>query len=119
MVVDPTSTRDVWWWYWVVTFVFIAAALTGWSAGFIVVILISAAQTAHSIFRNKSVLSFPVQIRLVYFGVTLFGLWVGPRLYVYALLLVGTFMVAFFGRCGIALVLKSMPWNRGREIRLN
>jgi hypothetical protein len=28
-------------------------------------------------------------------------------------------MVTFIGRCAIALVLKQMPWNRGRELRLN
>jgi ABC-type anion transport system duplicated permease subunit len=119
MMADATSVKDPWWWYWVVTFVFIVAALAGWSSGYGVVILISAAQACHSILRNRSIASFPAQIRLVYFAVTLFGLWEGPRFYVFALLLVGTFMVAAFGRCAIALALKPMPWNRGREFRLN
>ena len=110
---------DIWWWYWVVTFVFIATAVSGWVLGYGLVILISALHLGHSFIRNGSVSSFPVQIRLVYFGVTLFGLWEGPRFYVYALLLLGTFMVAFLGRCGIAVILKRMPWNRGRELRLN
>ncbi len=110
---------DVWRWYWVITFVFIASALAGWLPGYGAVILISALQLGHSFLRNGSVASFPVQIRLVYFGVTLFGLWEGPRFYVYVLLLIGTFMVAFLGRCGIALILQRMPWNRSREVRLN
>ncbi|MBE0549548.1 MAG: hypothetical protein IH627_18210 [Rubrivivax sp.] len=64
-------------------------------------------------------MAFPVQIRLVYFVFTLFGLWPAARLPIYVVLLVGTFMVTFFGRCAIALVLKQLPWNRGRELRLN
>jgi hypothetical protein len=115
----PTRRTDLWWWYWVATFVLIAAALFGWTLGYGLVIVVGALQLGHSFIRNGSIASLPVQIRLVYFAVTLFGLWEGPRFYVYALLLVGTFMVAFLGRCGIALVLKRMPWNRGRELRLD
>jgi len=69
--------------------------------------------------RNGSISTFPVQIRLVYLGVTLQGLWEAPRVYVFVLLLAGTFVVAAFGRCGIALVLKPMPWNRDRELQGN
>ena len=115
----PARRRDTWWWYWVVTFLLIVAAVSGWTPGYGLVILVSALQLGHSFIRNGSIASFPVQIRLVYFAVTLFGLWEGPRLYVYALLLLGTFMVAFLGRCGIALILKRMPWNRERELRLD
>ncbi len=41
------------------------------------------------------------------------------RIVIYVILLFGTFMVTFFGRCAVAQVLKQMPWNRGREVRLN
>jgi hypothetical protein len=116
---ESITRRDIWWWYWVVTFFLILSAVVGWVPGYGLVILLSALQLGHSFTRNESFASFPVQIRLVYFGVTLFGLWQRPRLYVYALLLVGTFMVAFLGRCTIALVLKRMPWNQEREVRLN
>ena len=69
--------------------------------------------------QERSGVAFPVQIRLVYFVFTLFGLWPEVRLPIYLVLLVGTFMVTFFGRCAIGLALKQMPWNRGRELRLN
>ena len=62
---------------------------------------------------------FPVQIRIVYFAFTLLGLLPEVRTVIYVILLLGTIMVTFFGRCSIALVLKHMPWNRGREVRLN
>jgi hypothetical protein len=32
------------------------------------------------------------------------------------MLLVGTFMVTFFGRCIIARVLAMMPWNKGVQL---
>lgn len=51
--------------------------------------------------------------------IVLGGLWPAARLPIYLVLLVGTFMVTFFGCCAIAPVLKQMPWNRGRELRLN
>lgn len=116
---ESAQGRDVWRWYWVVTFFFILAALLGWAPGYRVVILISLLQLAHSLFVNGSIASFPVQIRLVYFGITLLGLLEGVRFLVFVLLLAGTFTVAFLGRCGIALVLKRMPWNAERELRLN
>jgi DNA-binding SARP family transcriptional activator len=39
--------------------------------------------------------------------------------FITAILLVGTFRVTFFSRCVIALMLKQMPWNLGREVRLS
>jgi hypothetical protein len=110
-------SRDVWWWYWAVTFFFILAALAGWPAGYGAVILVSAIQLVHSFVRNRSLVAFPVQIRLVYFAITLFGAWAALRFYVFVLLLIGTFMVVALGRCTIALILRAMPWNRGREVR--
>jgi hypothetical protein len=111
--------RDVWWWYWAITFFFIVVALAGWTPGYGVVILISAIQLVHSFARHRSLPAFPVQIRLVYFAITLFGAWEATRFYAYALLLIGTFMVVFLGRCTIGRILQTMPWNRDREIRLD
>lgn len=113
------NISDIRWWFWFVTFGFIVAAIFGWSAGYYVVIAMSSLQVIFFIAQEKSLISFPVQIRLAYFAFTLFGFWPATRLYVYIALLLGTIMVAFFGRCSIALMLKNMPWNRGREVRLN
>lgn len=110
---------DVRWWFWAITLILIIAALVGWTPGYYVVIGISAVQVVFFLAQEKSLAAFPVQIRVVYFAFTLFGLWPGVRVFIYAILLLGTFMVTFFGRCVIALMLKQMPWNRGREVRLN
>jgi hypothetical protein len=113
------SATDIRWWFWAVTLAFIVAAIAGWIPGYYVVMGISAVQVIFFLAQEKSLTAFPTQIRVVYFAFTLFGLWPEVRLFIYIILLLGTIMVTFFGRCSIALVLKHMPWNRGREVRLN
>ena len=113
------NTVDVRWWYWATTLAFIIAALAGWPPGYYFVIGISALQVLFFLAQEKSLTTFPMQIRIVYFALALFGLWPEVRLFIYIILLLGTIMVAFYGRCSIAFVLKYMPWNRGREVRLN
>jgi hypothetical protein len=113
------NVHDIRWWFWAATLAFIVAALAGWEPGYHVVIGISAVQVVYFLNQEKSLSAFPVQIRVVYFALTLLALWPAARFVVYLLLLVGTVMVTFFGRCTIALVLKQMPWNQGREVRLS
>ena len=113
------NAGDIRWWFWTVTLAFIIAAVAGWTQAYYVVMAISAVQVIFFLVQEKSLSSFPVQIRTVYFAFTLFGFWPEVRLIVYIILLLGTVMVTFFGRCSIALVLKHMPWNKEREVRLN
>ena len=101
------------WWFWTVTLVLIIAAVAGWTPGYAAVMLVSALQVVVFAIRSGSPVSFPSQVRIAYFAYTLLGLWEAGRVYCYALLIVGTAMVVFFDRCGIALVLKLMPWNKG------
>lgn len=114
--IDVVNIR---WWFWAVTLVFVVAAVVGWIPGYYVVMAISAVQVLFFLVQEKSLAAFPTQIRVVYFAFTLFGFWPAIRLYIFILLLLGTIMVTFFGRCSIAFVLQYMPWNGGREARLN
>ena len=109
------DVRSIEWWFWAVTLLFIIAAVAGWTPGYVAVILISFVQVLYFAVRSGSPGSFPTQVRIAYFAYTLLGLWEAGRLVCYALLIVGTAMVVFFDRCGIALVLKQMPWNKGME----
>jgi hypothetical protein len=113
------NAADIRWWFWSITLAFIIAAVVGWAPGYYVVMGISAVQALFFLSQEKSLAAFPVQIRFVYFAFTLFGLWPEVRLFIYIILLLGTIMVTFFGRCSIALLLRYMPWNREREVRLN
>jgi len=109
---------DPFWWFWTITLIFIVVAIAGWTPAYNVVIAISALQVVIFLARERSLLAYPTQIRIVYFVWTLTGLWPVIRLPFYILLLLGTIMVVFFGRCSIALMLKYMPWNRDRAPRL-
>jgi hypothetical protein len=109
------DVRSIEWWFWAITLLFILVALAGWTPGYAAVIVISLVQTVFFVARTGSAASFPSQIRIAYFIYTLLGLWEAGRVYCYLLLAVGTAMVVFFDRCGIALVLKLMPWNKGVE----
>ena len=109
------DVRSIEWWFWTVTLAFIVAALSGWTPGYGAVIAVSLVQTVFIGVRTGSASSFPSQVRIVYFAYTLLGLWEAGRVYCYAALILGTAMVVFFDRCGIALVLKMMPWNKGME----
>lgn len=109
------DVKSIEWWFWSVTLAFIIAALSGWAPGYLAVIVVSLVQSVYIAMRTGSAFSFPSQVRIVYFAYTLLGLWVAGRFISYALLALGTVMVVFFDRCGIALILKLMPWNKGAE----
>ncbi len=104
--------REPEWWFWAITLALICAALAGWSAGYRAVMLVSAVQVIWFAVATGNLVSFPSQVRLVYFGVTLLALWEPARVWVFAMLALGTFMVTAFGRCAISLALARMPWNR-------
>ena len=106
------NIKEVEWWFWAITLVFIATALLGWSNGYYVVIALSGIQIVYFTQDEGSLKAFPTQVRIAYFTITLFGLWESARFPVYVLLLVGTIMVTFTGRCALALALKLLPWNR-------
>ena len=107
--------KSIEWWFWTVTLALIIAAVSGWKPGYPGVMLLSAAQVIFFAIRTGSAVSFPSQVRIVYFAYTLLGLWEAGRFLCYTLLAAGTVLVVFFDRCGIALVLKQMPWNKGAE----
>ena len=106
------DVKEIGWWFWAITLLFIVTALAGWIPGYYATMILSGIQVAYFTWRERSLVAFPPQVRIVYFTVTLLGLWVPLRIPIYALLTLGTVMVVLFNRCAIALVLKSMPWNR-------
>ena len=106
------EARKIDWWFWAITLIFIVFAVSGWDIAYNIVIIISAIQIIYFAFIQKSIFSFDTQVRIVYFAFTLTGLSATLRLPFYILLLIGTIMVVFWGRCGIALVLRKMPWNK-------
>lgn len=115
LIIEP---KKIEWWFWTVTLVFIITALSGWLPGYYLVMIISAIQIFFFGYRFKSLMAFDAQVRLLYFAFTLLGLIETIRFPLYIILLLGTFMVVAFNRCGIALVLKKMPWNKQNFIQI-
>lgn len=107
-----TNVRDVGWLFAAILLACIAAALAGWEPGYLLVIVISGLQVVYFTWHERSLVTIPAQVRIVYFAFTLLGLWAPARFPVYVFLLFGTFMVVFFDRCSIEFVLRMMPWNR-------
>ena len=106
------KAREVDWWFWAITLVFIGAALAGWIPGYYAVMILSGIQIIYFTIHEGSFVGFQTQVRIVYFAITLFGLSELLRIPIYILLAIGTVMVTFLDRCSIALVLKMLPWNR-------
>lgn len=114
----PVNLSNFNWWFWFLNLIFIVSAICGWKDGYYIVIEISLLNLINNFWKEKSILAFPVQVRLVYFIVSLSGFLTLVRFYIYLFLLVDTFLVTFYGKCSIILVLKYMPWNRKRGMRL-
>lgn len=111
-MVLTVNIKKVEWWFWVITLFFILCALIGWNPGYYIVMALSASQILYFTKREGGATAFPTQVRIAYFLVTLLGLWSAIRFPLYIFLFMGTAMVAFTGRCVLALGLKKMPWNR-------
>ena len=115
LIMEPNKID---WWFWTVTLACIAAALGGWAPAYGAVALISAGQVLFFWARSRSLLEFDTQVRVVYFAFTLLGLVEAIRFPFFIFLFLGTFMVVAFNRCGIALLLKKMPWNQRQPVNL-
>ncbi len=107
------------WWFWLVTWALIVAAVAGWTPGYYGVIAVSVANAVVKAIGKRSVTAFAVQTRIVYLALTLPGLWPEVRFWWYLAMLAGTTLVVFFDRCTIARVLRHAPWNKGRELLVN
>jgi len=103
--------RSISWWYWLVTVCFLTAGVSGWSAGFQIAIGITVLQLTHFIIRERSLVSFPIQVRLGYLFLLLISLQENLQL-IYWIPTIGTWGLIFFGYCTMARLLSLLPWNR-------
>ena len=115
IIIEP---KKIDWWFWTITLAFIIAALLGWAPGYYLVVLISAIQVLFFWIRFQSLLAFDTQVRIAYFASALLGLIKAIQFPFFILLFIGTFMVVAFNRCGIALVLNKMPWNKQKVVKI-
>jgi hypothetical protein len=111
MMAFAIETNKIDWWFWAITLLFIIIALFGWVPAYYAVMAISGIHVLYFVQRDGN-LAFTTQVRIFYFVVTLLGLWTLIRFPIFILLLLGTVMVTFTGRCILARILKMMPWNK-------
>jgi hypothetical protein len=99
------------WWYWLAADLLLLYGLAGGEWGFAPVIALCAAQALHFIVRERSLSAFPVQVRVSYLGLLLFGLWEYGH-FIYWIQLAGTSAMVLADYCPLARFLSLMPWNR-------
>jgi hypothetical protein len=103
--------RRLSWWYWLASAALLAIGLAGATVGFAAVAVLGVIQTLHFVRLERSLTSFPVQVRTAY----VLLLVIAPRVPFHALywsLFVGTTVMVLSGYCFLARALSLLPWNR-------
>ena len=108
--------QEIDWWFWAVIGLTIGLGLAGYTWGYAVALVASAVNLGYFVVRDRSLISFPVQVREVWLLFMLVAML--PLMgWFYILLFIGMLLVVFFDRCGIARVLVMMPWNKNVELK--
>lgn len=107
--------RTTEWHYWLLTDVLLLGAILGcsWSLGLLA--LLTVVHCLHFLARERSLLAFPMQVRLVYAGLLALGV-AGPLAFIHWIQLAGTTAMVVAGYCPLARILALMPWNRGAPL---
>jgi len=103
--------KDFNWWYWLALACVLTIGISGYPAGFMLTIIISSVHLIHFMFSEKSITSFPVQVRFWYLAYAVVS-YPEDLQVLYWLPVVGTWARAVFGYCFLARTLSLLPWNR-------
>jgi hypothetical protein len=107
--------NDFNWWFWVIGLLFIVIAFAGWEPAYYLVMEVYLLNVLNSLVSDKKLSALSVQVRLVYLTLSFGGFWPAGRIYLFFILIVLSFIVAFTGKCVVASFLKLMPWNREKN----
>lgn len=99
------------WWYWLITVCLLTAGLAGYQWGFLLAIAFTLFQLIHFTIQERSISSFPVQVRFWYLVFLLISL-PEPLQILYWLPAIGTWAQIFTGYCMMARLVSLFPWNR-------
>lgn len=103
--------RQVGWWYWLATVPLLIVGLAGRTEAFYCAMALTVVQWIHFALRDRSLISFPAQVRAGYLCLLLLGQW-DPFYFIYYIQLIGTSAMVMLGYCPLARFLSLMPWNR-------
>jgi len=107
--------KDIGWWYWLATVVFMSIGLCGYAMGFILAIGLMFIQLTHYSIREKNFTAFPVQVRYWYLLLVLIS-WPDFMQWLYWAPTIGTWIQIFFGYCAMARLVALLPWNRNEPL---
>lgn len=102
--------KDIVWRYWAATTLLLTGVVTGVEYSLEAVIILNAIQVIHFIYREKSLVAFPVQVRITYFGL-LFLAQAPFMFWIFWWQLIGTAAMVLFQYCFLARLMSLMPWN--------
>lgn len=108
---------NVGWWYWVGMVVLLTAEVAGCAVAEGAAVALGALQAIHFAARERSLTAFNVQVKLVYLGLLVTGLW-PPLVAIHWAQLAGTTVRVAFDYCPLARTLSLMPWNRRQALTL-
>jgi hypothetical protein len=109
--------RALSWWYWLLSACLLTAGMSGWAMGFALAIGLTVFQLAHFAIRERSLVSFPIQVRLGYLLLLLIALPESMH-WLYWLPLLGTWAQILFGYCLMARMVSLLSWNRKQPFSL-
>jgi len=110
--------KDIGWWYWLVTAGFLTYGISGNSTGFMFAIGLTVFQLIHFMVREKSVKTFPVQVRFWYLMLLLLA-FIEPLRLLYWIPCIGTWAQIIFGYCAMARIVSLLPWNRDKPFSMS
>jgi hypothetical protein len=105
------------WWYWLGLVALLAGAIAESSLALALALALGAVQSIHFAVRERSLTAFRVQVKLVYLGLLVAGLW-PPLVALHPAMLAGTTVRVAFDYCLLARTLSLMPWNRRQPLTL-
>ena len=105
------------WWYWAATTILLVGVVAGNTQSLQAVIVLNAIQVIHFILREKSLLAFPVQVRITYFGL-LFLAQAPFMFWIFWWQLIGTSAMVLYEYCFLARCLSLIPWNKKEDYSL-
>lgn len=109
--------KDIGWRYWLVTAVLLTFGVLGEHIGFVLAISLTVIQLIHFIINDRSITSFPVQVRVWYLMLLMVAL-PEPMQLIFWIPCIGTWAQVIFGYCTMARFVSLLPWNRAELFSL-
>ncbi len=102
---------DIVWNYWAATTVLIVGALGGLDYWYEVLVAVNIFQVIHFALREKSLTTFPVELRITYLALLLLS-QAPYMIWVLWIQLIGTTAMVIFNYCFLARCLALTPWRK-------